>query len=166
MKIETEYKFIIEKPDIETVKSMTDYTESKITQIYLGSEGTTHRVRRREYSNGEISYTENKKVRISKMSSTEFEREISAAEFESLSGNIEKGSAALKKTRRTFDYRGKTFELDYYDGWKNTCIMEVELESEDEKFEIPQFIKILLDVTGNKLYSNHSMAHSFPSEIL
>lgn len=166
MNIETEYKFIIEKPDVETLKSMPDYTESKITQIYLASQNTTHRVRRREYSDGNVIYTENKKVRISKMSSTEFEREIDEAEYVALSRGIEDGAAPLFKIRRTFLYGGKTFELDFYDAWGKSCVMEVELEGEDEKIDFPPFIKILRDVTGNKSYSNHSMAHRFPEEII
>ena len=44
--------------------------------------------------------------------------------------------------------------------------MEVELESEDERMELPEFIRVIKDVTGLRDYSNHSMAHSFPAEIV
>ena len=166
MNIETEYKFIIEKPDERILREAADYTESNIVQIYLASVAATHRVRRREYEDGSVSYTENKKVRISKMSSTEFEREITEAEYDELSKNIVSGASPLLKTRRTFSYGGKTFELDYYAAWERTCIMEVELESEDECVELPEFIRVIKDVTGLRDYSNHSMAHSFPAEIV
>lgn len=165
MNIETEYKYIIKKPEHAILLESEGYTESYITQIYLKSEFSTHRVRRREYSSGEVVYTENKKVRLTKMSSTENEREISENEYRSLSENIEPGASVLYKTRRTFKYCGKVFELDYYDAWQNTCIMEIELESESEKIEYPDFIEIVADVTGNKTYSNHSMAHVMPDEI-
>lgn len=166
MNIETEYKFIIEKPDERILRGAENYTESRIVQIYLASQGTTHRVRRREYADGRVSYTENKKVRISKMSSTEYEREITESEYAELSKNIEAGAAPLLKTRRTFYYAGKTLELDYYDAWERTCIMEIELGSEDERVELPDFIRVIKDVTGERAYSNHSMAHSFPEEIV
>lgn len=166
MNIETECKLIIEKPNPDTVRSMEDYTESRITQIYLKSENTTHRVRRREYSDGRVVYTENKKVRISRMSSTEYEREISEEEYTALAQNIEIGAAPLFKTRRTFTYEDKTVELDYYDQWEKTCIMEIELLCESETVEFPPFIKVLRDVTGKREYSNHSMAHAFPEEII
>lgn len=165
MNIETEYKYVIKKPDFDFLRGMAGYTESAITQIYLKNEVATHRVRRREYSSGKVVYTENKKVRLSKMSSTEYEREISEEEYLSLKENIEDGAAPLYKIRRTFEYMGKIFEIDCYDAWKNTCIMEIELENEEEKVEYPPFIEIIADVTGNKLYSNHSMAHSFPTEL-
>ena len=166
MNIETEYKYIIKKPELSVIREMTGYTESKITQIYLENENATHRVRRREYSTGEVIYTENKKVRISRMSSTEDERTINVAEYEALSKNIERGASPLYKVRRTFEFSGKVFELDFYDGWEKSCIMEIELEYENEEIKYPPFIEILADVTGNKTYSNHSMAHSFPKEII
>ncbi len=166
MNIETEYKYIIKKPEPGILREMAGYTESRITQIYLENEVATHRVRRREYSTGEVIYTENKKVRISKMSSTEDEREITAEEYVSLSENIERGASPLYKTRRTFEFAGKVFELDFYDGWEKSCIMEIELEFENEEIKYPPFIEILADVTGNKTYSNHSMAHKFPDEIV
>ena len=165
MNIETERKYVIEKPDIEILARQNGFTESEITQIYLNSELSTHRVRKRVFSDGRVELTENKKVRISRMSSEEYESEISKEAFLGLSQNIEIGSKPLYKTRRTFLYEGKVFELDYYHEWKNSCIMEVELSSEEEEIKLPPFIKILADVTGIREYSNHSMAHSFPEEI-
>ena len=42
--------------------------------------------------------------------------------------------------------------------------MEIELESRDEDAEIPSFIKMLYEVTGEKRYSNAKMAEDFPPE--
>ena len=165
-KIETEKKYIIRKPSYKTVSEQKAFTESEILQIYLESEFVTHRVRRRKFSYGKTEYTENKKVRITPMSSEEYEREISEEEFYSLAKNIEKGASELHKIRLTFEWRGKTFEIDLYEPWKKTCIMEIELECEDEKIVMPPFIEVLSDVTGKREYSNHSMAHKFPEEII
>ena len=164
-KIETEVKLIIEKPPISLVKSMDGYTESEILQIYLKSNELTHRVRRREYLGGEVEYTENTKRRISTLSSVETEREITVDEFNLLKENIEPGTHPIQKTRRTFSYHGHTIELDYYEEWKRTCIMEIELDAESEKFEYPEWIKIIIDATGKREYSNHSMARAFPKEL-
>ena len=162
--IETERKLIIMKPSEKELFAQQDYTESRILQIYLENPALTHRVRRREYSDGRVEYTENKKKRINALSAIEEEREISEDEFNSLALNIEKGASPLKKTRRTFYINGFVYELDYYDEWEKTCIMEVELPSESEELIIPSFITVLKDVTGDKKYSNHSMAHTFPKE--
>ena len=166
MNIETEKKYIIEKPNIKELERQNGLTESEITQIYLNSQIATHRVRKRSFSDGRVEFTENKKVRISRMSSEEYESEISESDFLELAKNIENGVRPLHKTRKTFLYGNKTIELDYYPEWENTCVMEIELESENESIEIPDFIKIIADVTGEREYSNHAMAHNFPKEII
>ena len=164
--IETEIKLIIEKPGEEALREMAGYTESRITQIYVEDPKLTHRVRRREYSDGRVVFTENTKARISYISSVENEREITEEEYLEISKRIERGASPLFKTRRTFEYSGRVVEIDYYREWQSTAILEVELESENEHPELPPFIKVLRDVTGDKKYSNHSMAHSFPDEIV
>ncbi len=164
--IETEIKLIIEKPDDALIKAMPGYTESEIIQIYIGSPDSTHRVRRREYSDGRVEYTENRKRRISKMSAVEEEREIGEDEFHRLAENIENGTSPVIKTRKTFSYGDRTVEIDYYPAWQRTCILEVELPSESDMPHLPENIRVLADVTGDRKYSNHSMAYEFPKEIL
>ena len=164
--IETERKYIVQKPDADVLCRFDDYTESDIIQIYLDDAEKTHRIRRREYTGGKVEYTENTKLRISGMSSVEEERTISAEEYYRLTRNIESGASPLHKVRRTVRYCGLIFEFDYYDKWEHSCIMEVELPSEAEEIKMPPFVRVLRDVTGIKPYSNHSMAHSFPKEIV
>ncbi len=162
--IEIERKYIIEKPEISKMKSLPEYTESEILQIYLSSEpNTTHRVRARA-SNGKTVYTETKKIRIDKMSSHETEGEIDKERFEALSQSIKNGSRPLHKKRHTFSYKGQTFEIDIYPEWKHTAIMETELKTRADAPEIPEFIKIIEEVTGKYEYSNLAMSISFPKE--
>ena len=164
-KIETEKKYVILKPDISLLRKQNEFTKSHITQIYLSDSEKTHRIRKRVYEDGREEYTENTKKRISVMSAIESEKDISAESFELLSGNIEPGSHPVLKTRITFEYMKKTFEIDVYPEWKSSCILEVELNGEKEEINFPDFITVIKDVTGNKAYSNHSMAHVFPEEI-
>ena len=164
-KIETERKFIIQIPDAVALAAQADYTESEITQIYLEDEECTHRIRKRCY--GSVTeFTENTKRRISTLSCIENERTIDEAEFLLLSKKIQHGTAPLFKTRRTFSYDGKTVELDFYPQWQKSCVMEIELESERAELKLPDFIKIVREVTGERAYSNHSMAHKFPCELI
>ena len=166
MSIEIERKYIIAMPNFDEIKTRDNYKSSEILQIYLNSDkGVTHRVRKRNYGD-RISYTETKKVRIDKMSAIEDEREITASEFDALSENIREGSRPLTKVRYTFDFSGLCFEIDVYPEWKQTSIMELELESEDKHFEIPPFIRVIREVTGDKKYSNSSMSQAFPREEL
>ena len=162
--IEIERKYIIEIPEEEKMRLCNGYTVSEIVQIYIESQShVTHRVRSRK-TNGKTVYTETKKIRIDKMSSYEDEREISEREFQSFSEKIKTGTVPVVKLRHSFDYLGQTFEIDVYTQWKSSCIMETELESRDKCVEFPEFIKIIKEVTGDKVYSNASMAQNFPVE--
>ena len=163
-KVETERKFIVVKPSIDILKQFESYTESNITQTYLTDPTRTHRIRKREYTDGRVEYTENIKLRISGMSAYENEREISEAEYISLSANMDPSTSPVKKTRRTVEIGGLVYEFDSYEPWRTTCIMEVELDSEQTELPIPDFVTVVREVTGVKAYSNHSMAHAFPEE--
>ena len=164
--LEIERKYVIEKPQIDKMRECGAYTSSDIVQIYLDSEpGVTRRVRSRAYPDGRVQYFETEKRRVDEMSSEEYEREITKAEFDNFSLQIAQDARPITKTRHTFDYLGQTFEIDVYPEWERTCVMETELPSCDTEVKMPSFIRIIADVTGDKRYSNAAMARSFPEEI-
>ena len=111
-KIETERKYVILKPSVSRLMQENGFTKSEITQIYVADSEKTHRIRKRVYSDGKIEYTENTKMRISKMSVIEGESEISEEQFKSLSAEIEPNTSPVKKTRLTFSRFGKVYEID------------------------------------------------------
>lgn len=162
--VEIERKYIIKMPNIAAMQAECDYCYSDITQIYLmSSPRITHRIRSRKYSDKTV-YTETKKVRIDKISSYEDEREISVDEFERLRLARDPESRELRKTRHVFSYNDQIFEIDVYPEWTHTAIMETELPTRDTDVELPQFIEIVREVSGNKSYSNASMSRHFPEE--
>jgi len=162
--VEIERKYIIKMPDIALLARQSGFSKSEILQIYLPAEkGETRRVRRRVFDNTTIC-TETKKIRIDNMSATEIEREISSLEFEEFARNIKQGTIPIEKIRITFNYDGQLFEIDIYPQWKNTAIMETELENREQQVKIPSFINILREVTGEKEYSNAAMSRDFPKE--
>lgn len=164
--LEIERKYIIRMPDISLLSNQPDYTRSEIVQIYITpSPGETHRIRRRSYPD-RVQFVETRKIRIDRMSVTEIESEISEERFDELSRNIMDRTTPITKTRHTFLYAGQIFEIDVYPGWKSTAVMETELGSREEQAEIPAFIEIIREVTGDKTYSNASMSRSFPPEVI
>ena len=69
----------------------------------------------------------------------------------------------IEKTRHYIEYKGHTWEVDEFHG-KNTglIVAEIELESEDEKFEIPDWVGE--EVTQDDRYYNMNLAiHPFTS---
>lgn len=162
--IEIERKYIIKKPSPEKLSLIDGYSKSEILQIYLASApGITHRVRMRKCAD-KVTYTETVKRRIDRISAYEDEHEITEDRFRELEKHQRQGTRAVHKNRYTFCYHGKIFEIDEYPRWRKTCIMEVELDSREEAIDLPPYIEVIKEVTGNKSYSNASMSHTFPKE--
>ncbi len=165
--IEIERKYIIEMPDTALLAENGDYSCSEILQVYLNTESrhVTHRVRSRKFSDKTV-YTETKKIRIDSISAFEDEHEITEAEFCEKCKSIKTGSSPIRKMRHSFMYRGQCFEIDIYPEWKRTAIMETELKSKTDGTDVPSFIKIIKEVSGERAYSNASMSADFPPELL
>lgn len=164
--IEIERKFVIALPRIEALASLKEYTVSEIDQTYLVSEPhVTRRVRARRYADRTV-YTATEKVRIDASSAYEDERTLTEAEYLSMLSEIAPGTVTLRKTRHTFAYLGRVFEVDVYPEWQRSCILEVELQRADEVIKMPSFIDIVHEVTGDKRYSNAAMSREFPKELI
>ena len=164
--IEIERKYVILKPDFTALEERYDINASEIWQTYLESpSGVTRRVRKRVYKD-KTTYTLTEKRRIDKLSSFEDEREIAECEYESLLGEIRSGTRTLRKTRRVIRVGEVAFEIDEYPEWASTCIMETELKSRDEQVVMPEFIRIVAEVSGVKAYTNASMSARFPEELV
>ena len=89
----------------------------------------------------------------------EWEREISLKEALELIQLSE--GATIEKRRHIVEYKGHTFEVDEFEGENaGLIIAEVELQSEDEEFEHPEWLG--REVTGIKRYYNsHLRAHPY-----
>ncbi|GGE61344.1 CYTH domain-containing protein [Pedobacter psychrotolerans] len=84
----------------------------------------------------------------------EYEYEIPLEEAKELLDNFSEGE--LDKIRYEIDYQGKTWEVDVFSGDNDGLIVaEIELLSEDEDFECPEWIGV--EVTGDKRYYNASL---------
>lgn len=157
---ETERKYVIEYPDIEKLKEAEGTREFTITQTYLESDGKTERrIRKRECAKKtEYFYTE--KTKISDISRKEEERSIDIDEYERLLKTKKQGTVSLEKRRFAIPYKGHTVEVDIYPFAAAWAIAEVELSGEDEKPELPPFISVIREVTGEKEYSNSYLAEA------
>ena len=161
--VEIERKYIIAIPTLSDMQRMEGYRVSDIEQIYLETSLVTHRIRRREYAEGCV-YTETVKRRLDSMSAEESEREISAEEYDRLKAKIAHGCHPVRKTRHEFVFEGQLFEIDVYPFWRESCIMETELETKLDTPRLPPFIRIVREVTGDRRYSNASLSHTVMPE--
>lgn len=162
--IETERKFLIDMPDLSVLQRQKGYRKSRIEQIYLSDmHGVTHRIRKRKTGRKTV-YTETVKTRISSMSAVEEEREISAEAYAVLKQKRDKKKRIVYKTRYLFYIGEQSYEMDVYPQKNRSCILETEIPSEECEVLLPDFLHILREVTGDRRYSNASLAGEFPSD--
>lgn len=159
--IEIERKYLIEIPDIDILKAQPNYNASEIEQMYISIDGSGEykgdRIRKRAFSDV-TKYYQTHKEYISGMSKIEIEGEISEEEYKLLSKKKLPDSRVIRKVRHCFDFEGQVLELDIYEFWKDKATVEVELESEEQKVTLPEFIKVIKDVTDDKSYSNFALS--------
>ena len=160
--LEIERKFLIEMPDDSELYSMPDYESSEIEQTYLLSEGKITRRVRKRVKNGKTVYTKTEKRFISPLVSEEYEKEIDEGEYKEALKQMDTSLSPVKKTRKTFSFEGHTVEIDIYPFWDNVAVLEVEMESENEKILLPAFIKIIREVSAEREFKNRQIAEKIP----
>ena len=160
--IETERKFLIYMPDLKLIESCDGVRIKKIEQTYLEYEsGKNARVRRIDES-GRVSFVKTVKQRISTLSSFEDEHEIDENTYADELLHADKTKQTVKKTRYCIPFDNHVIEIDVYPFWNDRAILEVELASEDESFSIPDFIRVIKEVSEDGRYKNTNLAKEIP----
>jgi CYTH domain-containing protein len=89
----------------------------------------------------------------------ETEHEITEKEYQKSLKNANPDKCAVEKTRFVFKWHDQVFELDLFKGHlKGLAILEIELDDKDGKVELPPFLKMIKDVTGDKRFTNFALA--------
>ncbi len=149
--LEIERKFLILRPSASLLEN---FSHSEIEQTYLLPNG---RVRARKYSDRTV-YTHTLKTAITEVTRIEEEREVTAEEYISLLKTADPIRKKIKKTRYLIPFNGFVFELDDFGESYTHALMEIELESEDTEFTLPNFVTVIREVTHDKRYRNSSIA--------
>ena len=63
-------------------------------------------------------------------------------------------------------YNNKYFEIDVYPFANSTAICEIELADENETIIMPEFIKVLREVTNDKTFSNYAFSKKIPEDLI
>lgn len=161
---EIERKFLIKKPtmgDFIDPSRLRNAIKAKITQTYLLSDvnGVERRVRVRELpNNGGKAYYYTEKTTLSSMERIEREEIISSEQYHKFLAQRDPNSHVIEKDRYSFVYSGRYFEMDVYPFDNDYAILEIELESVDDKVDIPKYLSVLKEVTDDSKYKNHSIA--------
>lgn len=140
------------------------FKDVEIEQTYLLSpDGDSMRVRKRG-NQGSFTYTHTIKKPVRKGQRVEIERNISSREYVNLLLQKDPARETIHKVRRTFLWKNHYFELDTFADTSDllpsqVCgLLEVELLKIDDHVEMPDFLEIERDVTGDGVYSNSELA--------
>jgi CYTH domain-containing protein len=158
---EIERKYLIRYPDIKTLQAQKDVQQWEIVQIYLtvSGPGETRRIRQ-VVSGGEIKYYKTFKKHLTELTNEEDEGEIDQLEYIHLCQEQQPGCKPVGKTRYRIPYEGHILEFDIYPFWDDRAILEIELEHENEGAAIPEYVRIIRDVSADPAYKNRSLAEN------
>ncbi|MBQ6373453.1 MAG: hypothetical protein IJJ45_03100 [Clostridia bacterium] len=162
---EIERKYLIRYPDTRLLSEQPGCEIWDIVQTYLtdGEGGQTRRVRQ-VTTGGRVTYHRTFKRRLSALSAEEDEGRIDLATYAAYVLQRDTSRTPIVKTRYRVPYHGHVLEFDIYPFWCDRAIMEIELQSEDETPDIPEWVGIIRDVTSEKAYKNRQLAKRVPME--
>ena len=155
--LEIERKFLIRYPDIS---KFSDARKADIEQTYLEGGGRI----RKWCEDGNVTYILTQKEKLTELTRIERESELFEDEYNALLLKRNPETAPLRKTRYSFPYGGKILEVDIFPFWTDRAFLEIELESEDEGFSIPDYIEIIKEVSVDRRYLNFALAKEVITE--
>lgn len=162
--LEIERKWLIAYPDTAVLAVQPDASVSHIVQTYLiAEEGLSRRVRART-ADHVTAYTRTTKRRINSMTADEDEAVIPVETYAALLREADPTCRPVEKTRWRIPFGRHVLEIDLYPFWRTQAVLEIELPSPDAPITLPPYLTVLREVTGNRAYSNHSLAREIPAE--
>ena len=159
---EIERKYLIIRPTEKELCAIPGIEITDITQTYLKTNGdlSSRRVRKRGNPEKGYKFTFTEKKDISFGERYENECEITETEYSDLLAEADPDRAPVEKQRCCFTYDGQLFELYIYPFSDEYATLEIELDNINTPVRLPQFIKTVKDVTGDKRYSNFALAQT------
>ena len=164
--MEIERKYLIEYPNIKELEMMPNCTKVDITQTYLKTTDDTERRVRARGIDGAYLYYLTEKKKISNLKRIETERKLTQDEYINLLMEADNKLHTIHKTRYCLADNNQYFEIDIYSEWDKQAILEIELSSENQEVIIPDYLKVIKEVTDDEEYKNYQMAKDMPKQII
>ena len=116
------------------------------------------RVRRTELADGTVSYRRTTKRRVGAFSFDEVEDVISKDAWTTALATADPDRRPVRKTRYVVPHGDQALEIDVFETPPGLVVLEVELRSEDEAVDLPEWLGERREVTGDDRYLNASLA--------
>lgn len=155
---EEERKFLIEYPCIEELEKRPDCQKMEIIQTYYNNKKGDE-IRVRQYNeNGSNTFYKMVKKGVSPTTRVTTEKRLTPREYAELLEEVNSSIHQVYKTRYCLTYDNQYFEIDIYPFWTDKAIVEIELLKKDEEVRMPEFLKVIKEVTGDLDYKNFTLA--------
>ena len=159
--IEKFYKYLVEVDDdlLNTIKNEQNFSNAHIEQYYLTStNGIERRIRKRVRNGSELySYSEAKV--ISSNERVKSDKILSSRQYYDYSNEIDHNLKAINKERYSFIKNGLFYKLDLFDFDTTKGMLSVQA-AEYEDVKLPEYVKVIKDVTNDFNYKNYYLAQS------
>lgn len=163
--LEIERKVLIDEPDLVALEAAAT-SVSEIVQTYLVTDGwDAERVRRRlvRQSSGEhLQLTWTRKRGKGHGVVEEDEHEIDEGAYLGLLERTDTDRVPIVKTRYVVPWGGLTLEIDRFFSPRTLWLLEVELDDPErlhDDLDLPPWIPVVREVTGDPAYTNAALAH-------
>ena len=101
------------------------------------------------------------KIKISDIKRIEIENYISENEYNEYLSHTEYITGIISKDRYCIVDNSTYYELDVYPFWNDKATIEIELLSENQDYKLPDFIKLIREVTYESEYRNIALAQKY-----
>ena len=147
-------KFLIEMPDLASLKEKYGGSIIRMNQVYLKdtAENTERRVRKQKIGTPALyTYTEKRTDENGRAWVTQ--KPISKKEYENYCLERDTGLNAVEKDKYRFNYEKCKMEIDVYPFCDDKAVLLVYGDA-----PVPEEIKIISEVTGDERYKNRQLA--------
>jgi CYTH domain-containing protein len=168
VKLERERKFLVKF--LSSWVQLADLLDNivainRIYQTYLVPHKGEQAVRIRKTIEGFTGKTKtyfefNQKHPVETGVHQEKEHKISESEYEKLLLDADPKKCEVQKTRFVFEWHEQVFELDIFkEHLKGLAILELEMSDIKDVVDLPDFLEVIKEVTGDKRFSNYILAN-------
>lgn len=154
---DTKKKYLIKYPNIAELEKMSNVEKVEIYQTYINCTNDEKiQIRKRGLNDSFVYYQT--RVRIQNGQLLQVEKQLTKNEYEEKLLNADKTRKQLHRTRYCFVEQNNFIEIDIYPFWKDKAILNIELNSKNEKVDLPSFVEVIEDISSNNAYLNSELA--------
>ena len=160
--VEKYSKYLIEVNDelLEKFKKEDNYLCSHIIQHYLTSDNGYERRIRARYIDDDVLYSYSEANYLSTNERIKVDRVLTERQYNDLKRQIDENLNVTDKMRYSFINNGLFYKLDVFDFDKTKGLISIADSNDGKKAALPDYIKVIKDVTGDENYKNYYLAKS------